>query len=226
VPQRRAAPTHAATGPTQGWSWDITDLRTPVRGELLSVYRILDLRSRKIVGWTVEVTEHSAHAATLCQTACAAATPDPTGLVLHADNGGPMKGATMRATLERLGVLASCSRPGVRTDNPCSEARFRTITYRPDFPREPFVDVASASRWVAAFVAWYNDEHRHRAIRFVTPTERHAGLDVAILAQRARVYAAANAQRPTRWSGATRNGSPIMTVVLHPQHVADGGLTP
>jgi transposase InsO family protein len=229
VPQRRAAPAHAATGPNQVWSWDITYLKSPVRGVFWYLYLLLDLWSREIVGWTVETTESSAHAATLFQAACAAATTDPTGLVLHADNGGPMKGATMLATmlatLERLGVLASFSRPGVSNDNPFSEALFRTITYRPDFPREPFADVASASAWVAAFVAWYNHEHRHSAIRFVTPAERHDGLDVAILAQRARVYAEAKAQQPGRWSGATRDWSPIMTVALNPQHVADGGLT-
>lgn len=225
VPRRRAAPAHAATGPNQVWSWDITYLKSPVRGVFWYLYLLLDIWSRKIVGWTVEPTESSAHAATLCQAACAAATTDPTGLVLHADNGGPMKGATMLATLERLGVLASFSRPGVSNDNPFSEALFRTIKYRPDFPREPFADVASASAWVAAFVAWYNEEHRHSAIRFVTPAQRHAGLDVAILAQRARVYAEAKAQQPARWSGATRDWSPIMTVALNPQHVADGGLT-
>jgi transposase InsO family protein len=225
VPQRRATPTHAATGPNQVWSWDITYLKSPVRGVFWYLYLLLDIWSRKIVGWTVEATESSAHAATLFQAACAAATTDPTGLVLHADNGGPMKGATMLATLERLGVLASFSRPGVSNDNPFSEALFRTIKYRPDFPREPFADAASASRWVAAFVAWYNEEHRHSAIRFVTPAERHAGLDVAILAQRARVYAAARTQQPARWSGATRDWSPIMTVALNPQHAAERGLT-
>jgi putative transposase len=225
VPQRRATPTHAATGPNQVWSWDITYLKSPVRGVFWYLYLLLDIWSRKIVGWTVATTESSAHAATLFQAACAAATTDPTGLVLHADNGGPMKGATMLATLERLGVLASFSRPGVSSDNPCSEALFRTIKYRPDFPQEPFADVASASRWVAAFVAWYNHEHRHSAIRFVTPAERHDGLDVAILAQRARVYAEANAQQPARWSGATRDWSPIMTVALNPQPMTDGGIT-
>jgi transposase InsO family protein len=225
VPQRRAAPTPVATGPNQVWSWDITYLQSPVRGVFWYLYLMLDLWSRKIVGWSVETTESSHQAASLFRATCAAATTDPAGLVLHADNGGPMKGATMLATLERLGVLASFSRPGVSNDNPFSEALFRTLKYRPDFPREPFADVASASRWVAAFVAWYNDEHHHSTIRFVTPAQRHDGRDVAILAQRARVYADAKAQQPARWSGATRDWSPITTVALNPQHATDGGLT-
>jgi hypothetical protein len=156
VPQRRAAPSHDATGPNQVWSWDITYLKSPVRGVFWYLYLILDIWSRKIVGWTVATTEQSAHAATLFRATCAAVTTDPNGIVLHADNGGPMKGATMLATLERLGVIAAFSRPGVSNDNPFSEALFRTAKYRPDFPREPFTDVASAAAWVAAFVQWYN----------------------------------------------------------------------
>ena len=173
--QRRTPPSHAATEPNQVWSWDITYLKTPVSGVFWYLYLIVDIWSRKIVGWRVETTERSAHAATLFDATCAALTRDPAGIVLHADNGGPMKGATMLATLERLGGLASFSRPGVSNDNPYSEALFRTFKYRPDFPREPFADLATASSWVAAFVTWYNDVHRHSAIRFVTPAQRHAG---------------------------------------------------
>ena len=143
-----------------------------------------------------------------------------------------MKGATMLATLERLGVPASFSRPGVCDDHPFSEALFRTARYRPDFPQEPFVDLAHASAWVAAFVQWYNHKHRHSAIRFVTPSHRHTltsaqrhdGRSVAILAQRARVYSDAKAQQPTRWSGATRDWSPISTVAPNPPHTTDGAI--
>lgn len=217
APQRRTPPSHAATGPNQVWSWDITYLKTPVRGTFWYLYLIVDIWSRKIVGWRVETTERSAHAATLFDATCAALTRDPAGIVLHADNGGPMKGATMLATLERLGVLASFSRPGVSNDNPFSEALFRTFKYRPDFPREPFADLATASAWVAAFVTWYNDVHRHSALRFVTPAQRHAGQDLALLAQRDAVYAAAKARQPARWSGPTRDWSPVETVWLNPQ---------
>ncbi len=106
---------------------------------------------------------------------------DPAGILLHADHGG-IEGATMLASLEHLGVLASFSRPGVSNDNSYSEALFRTVTYRPDFPRDAFEDLASAEARLAAFVAWYNDAHQPRAIRIVTPAQRHAGSDLALLA--------------------------------------------
>jgi transposase InsO family protein len=208
VPQLRATPSQAETGPNQVPSWDITYLKSPVRGVFWYRYLILDIWSRRIVGWTVEATESRAHSAALFRATCAASTHDPNGIALHADNGGPMKGATRLATLKRLGVLASFSRLGVSNDDPFSEALFRTAKYRPDFPREPVVDLAHASLSVAAFVQWYNHVHRHSAIRFVTLGQRHDGLDVAILAQRVRVYADAKAQQPARWSGSTRDWHP------------------
>lgn len=223
VPKRRATPSHEATGPNQVWSWDITYLKSPVRGVFWYLYLILDIWSRKIVGWTVETTESSVHAAALFRATCAAATTDPNGLVLHADNGGPMKRATMMAALERLGVIASFSRPAVSNDNPFSAALFRTAKYRPDFPHEPFPDVASAAAWVAAFVQWYNHEHQHSALRFVTPAQRHDRRDDAILAKRAAVYAEAQARHPARWSGATRDWTPVTTVRLNPTSVVAAG---
>ncbi len=219
VPQRRAVPAHVATGPDQLWSWDITYLKTPVRGVFLYLYLILDIWSRKIVGWSVQATERAEHAADLFTATCHAAACDPQGIVLYADNGSPMKGATMLATLERLGVLPSFSRPGVSNDNPFSEALFRTLKYCPAFPSQPFADGASASTWVAAFVQWYNHEHQHSAIRFVTPAQRHARADAAILARRHAVYTAARARQPGRWSGTTRNWSPITTVRRNPERV-------
>lgn len=219
VAHRRAVPAHVATGPDQVWSWDITYLKTPVRGVFLYLYLILDIWSRKIVGWTVQATERAEHAAALFAATCRATACDPQGIVLHADNGGPMKGAAMLATLERLGVLPSFSRPGVSNDNPFSEALFRTLKYCPQYPAQPFVDAAQASAWVAAFVQWYNHDHQHSAIRFVTPAQRHARTDDAILAQRHAVYTAARDRQPARWSGQTRNWSPITTVRLNPERV-------
>jgi len=219
VAQRRVVPAHVATGPDQVRSWDITYLKTPVRGVFLYLYLILDIWSRKIVGWTVQTTERAEHAAALFTAACRAAACDPQRLVLHADNGGPMKGATMLATLERLGVLPSFSRPGVSNDNPYSEALFRTLKYCPQYPAQPFNDAAQASAWVAAFVRWYNHQHQHSAIRFVTPAQRHARADDAILAQRHAVYTAARHRHPARWSGRTRDWSPITTVRLNPEHL-------
>ncbi len=181
APERRPPRTHVATGPNQLWTWDITYLKTPVRGVFASLYLLLDVWSRKIVGWAVHDTESAAQAAALFRMTCRAADLDPRGIVLHADNGGPMKGATMLATLEHLGVLASFSRPGVSNDNAYSESLFRTMKYRPGYPRQPFADLAAARAWVAAFVHWSNTQHLHSAIRFVTPEDRHTGRDLALL---------------------------------------------
>ena len=139
-------------------------------------------------------------------------------LVLHSDNGAAMKGMTMLVKLEQLGVLPSFSRPRVSDDNPFPEALFRTLKYRPCYPDKPFVLVEDARHWVTAFVGWYNDEHQHSGIRFVTPSQRHGGHDIAILAQRAEVYCAARRRHPNRWSRSTRSWTPIATVRLNPEH--------
>ena len=210
--------THVATGPHQLWSWDLTDLETPVRGVFDYLYLRLDVWSRKIVGWAVQDVESAEHAAALFRATCAAQQVDPRGLVLHADNGGPMKGATMVATLERLGVLASYSRPSVSNDNAYSESLFRTLKYRPAYPTQPFADRAAARAWVEAFVRWYNTQHLHSAIRFVTPDDRHARRDTALLLARRAVYLRARRRTPERWSGAVRNWEPINAVRLNPDH--------
>jgi putative transposase len=218
APERRPPRTHVATGPNQLWTWDITYLKTPVRGVFVYLYLMLDVWSRKVVGWAVHDREAAEHAAALFRTVCRTARLDPRGIVLHADNGGPMKGATMLATLERLGVLASFSRPGVSNDNAYSESLFRTMKYRPGYPRQPFADLAAASAWVAAFVRWYNTQHLHSAIQFVTPDDRHAGRDTALLAARRAVYARAQRRHPERWSGAPRRWDPVQAVRLNPEH--------
>ena len=141
---------------------------------------------------------------------------DPDGLVLHSDNGGPMKGATMLATLQNLGVVASFSRPRVSDDNPYSEALFRTLKYRPGFPSQPFASLKTAQGWVDGFVAWYNTEHLHSAIRFITPDDRHFGREAAILAQRQQVYEKARKTTPERWAQNTRNWQPVEAVYLNP----------
>jgi len=128
-----------------------------------------------------------------------------------------MKGATILATLQRLGVATSFSRPRVSDDNPYSESLFRTLKSRPAFPGRGFASLADARTWVAAFVAWYNTEHRHSSIRFVTPEQRHRGQDRELLAQRRQVYQAARERHPERWSGDLRNWSPLEQVVLHPE---------
>ena len=216
APVVRLVMAQIAHGPNQVWSWDITYLPTPVRGVFLYLYLILDVWSRKIVGAHVYDTESAVHAAALFTRTCHRAQLDPHGLVLHADNGGPMKASTMVVTLERLGVLPSFSRPGVSDDNPISEALFRTLKYCPAYPHKPFVDLAAATTWVDTFVSWYNHDHQHSAIRFVTPEDRHTGREHTILAARQRLYQRAKQKHPARRSGATRNWTPVKTVRLNP----------
>ena len=208
---------HAATGPCQVWSWDITYLRGAVRGSFYYLYMIEDIWSRKIVGWQIHEEESMELAASLFRESCAYLKLDPDGLVLHSDNGGPMKGSTMLATLHKLGVVASFSRPHVSDDNPFSEALFRTLKYRPEYPSEAFSSLEHARVWVASFVTWYNTAHRHSAIRFVTPDERHDGRDKDILATRHCVYQLARDKNPERWSAQTRNWKPVETVTLNPK---------
>ncbi len=132
-----------------------------------------------------------------------------------------MKGPTMLATLRRLGVVASFSRPRVSDDNPYSEALFRTLKYRPEYPSGPFASLEAANLWVESFVRWYNGEHLHSAIRFVTPEDRHSGQEKEILQQRQHVYEQARRRNPRRWSGPTRNWHPIETVALNPEKKAE-----
>lgn len=212
----RASTVHQATGPNQVWSWDITYLPTVVRGRFMYLYLVMDVWSRRIVGWQVHERESEHFAAAMVRDICATENVDPRGLVLHSDNGKPMRGSTMIATLQWLGIVPSFSRPHVSDDNPYSEALFRTLKHTPAYPRLPFPNSEAAQRWVADFVAWYNTRHRHSAIRYVTPDQRHYGLEKDILSDRLRVYERARRRRPNRWSRAIRNWSPVGTVVLNP----------
>jgi transposase InsO family protein len=193
-----------------------------VAGTFFYLYLILDIFSRKIVGWEVYERETAEFAAQVLQRAVWAEGCLTTPLVLHADNGSPMKGATMKVTMERLGVVASFSRPRVSNDNPFSEALFRTCKYVPTWPSRGFASAEAARDWVSGFVRWYNTEHRHSAIRFVTPEQRHRSEDRALLACRHQVYELARAARPERWSGRTRNWTPVGAVWLNPERSDNG----
>jgi len=212
-----------ATQPNQVWSWDITYLASSIRGTFYRLYLTMDIFSRKIVGWEVHERESADHASVLIRKTCLAEGISEKGLVLHADNGGPMKGATMLATLQRLGVVPSFSRPSVSDDNPYSESLFRTLKYTPAYPNKPFESLKAARQWVYGFVQWYNHEHRHSAIRYVTPDQRHRGLDGALLKHRESVYERAQQCNPKRWSGHTRNWDPVTSVWLNPpkEHQAE-----
>jgi len=135
--------------------------------------------------------------------------------VLHSDNGSPQKGFTLNAKLQSLGIMPSFSRPHVSNDNPYSEALFRTCKYRPDYPQYGFETIEDARSWMRRFVYWYNEIHRHSAIRFVTPSQRHQGKDLQILQSRRQVYGIAKDLNGNRWSGATRNWDYIDHVWLN-----------
>jgi putative transposase len=216
----RATTVHQAVRSNQVWSWDITYLPTVTRGRFLRLYLVMDVWSRRIVGWEVHDDELAERAALLIHRICAESGVDPNGLVLHSDNGKPMRGHTMIATLQWLGIVPSFSRPHVCNDNPYSEALFRTLKHTPAYPRLPFVSRDAARQWVARFVAWYNTEHRHSAIRYVTPDQRHSGADVAILASRRLLYERARRRTPGRWSSQIRNWRPVAMVVLNPEPAA------
>jgi transposase InsO family protein len=215
----RPPTTHVATGPRQVWCWDMTYLPAQVAGQWFFLYLIIDLYSRKIVGWEVHADDHSDHATRLVQKTAlaegiAALDAKP---VLHGDNGSTLKATTVLAMLHWLGVKPSYSRPRVSDDNAFVESLFRNAKYRPEFPARGFADLEQARTWAASFVHWYNHAHRHSGIRYVTPAQRHAGEDRQILAARHAVYLRAREQNPARWSGATRNWNPIGPVTLNPE---------
>lgn len=205
-----------ADGPNQVWSWDITYLPSAVKGLFFYLYMVMDVWSRKIVGWEVHREESMELSARMISRICEENGVDETRLRLHADNGGPMKGSSMLATLQKLGIVPSFSRPHVSDDNPFSEALFRTLKYRPEYPRKPFESLEAARAWVTGFVRWYDTEHLHSGVRFVTPSDRHAGRDTEILRRRKAVYEAAKRRNPDRWSGETRNWEPVKIVDLNP----------
>lgn len=211
----RPVPTHTADGPCQLWSWDITYLKTTVRGRYFYLYLFLDVYSRKVVGWDVFDCESDEHSAALAKRCCESESVCAGDIVLHSDNGGPMRGSTMLATLQKLGVVPSFSRPGVSDDNPFSEALFRVVKHTPAFPPRAFETLDDARAWVDAFVRWYNHQHRHSALKFVSPSQRHDGLDANVLAARDAVYQRARRARPDRWTGSTRNWSPAGPVTLN-----------
>jgi len=207
----------AADGPNQVYSWDITYLPTQVKGIYVYLYLVLDIYSRKIVGWQVHHQELSVLAADIMVDICLREGVTHGQVTLHSDNGGPMKGATMLATLQELGVVPSFSRPSVSNDNPYSESLFKTLKYRHDYPDCKFEDLHAARQWVGGFVTWYNHQHLHSGIKFVTPQQRHLGLDKEILRKRHAVYQQAKIKHPNRFSKETRNWQHQTQVYLNPE---------
>lgn len=207
-----------ATGSNQVWSWDISYLATRVFGLFYYLYFVIDIFSRKIVGWAVHEQESSEYASLLLRDICQTEHILPDQVTLHSDNGAPMKGATLLATLQALGVSTSFSRPAVSNDNPYSESAFRTAKYCCFYPEKPFASINAAREWVAGFVTWYNHEHYHSGLNFITPEQRHTGKANAILKNRKHVYHRAKQQHPERWSGNIRNWNLPQEVILNPSN--------
>ena len=187
-----------AYGPNEIWSWDITYLKTSIRGQFYYVYLMMDIWSRKIVGFDVHEEESMENSSVLMHKLCKNEGIEKDKLILHSDNGGPMKGATMLATLEKLGVATSFSRPRVSNDNPYSESLFKTLKYCPKYPNQ-FKSLPEAKQWMIKFMDWYNN-NPHSGIKFVSPNERHQGLDINILLNRKEVYLKAKKNNPLRWN--------------------------
>jgi len=213
----RPPATHCADAPNTVWCWDITWLPADVRGRFFFLYLIMDLFSRKIVGWEVHENESAVHSGELVQRTVWKESCIDQPLVLHGDNGSAIKGQTVQVMLGKLGITASFSRPRVSDDNAFVESLFRTCKYVPQFPKTGFASLEAAREWVHAFAEWYNHQHKHRGINYVTPHQRHSGQDIAILAKRHAVYQAARDRCPQRWSGETRNWSPVGAVWLNPE---------
>jgi putative transposase len=202
-----------ATGPNQVLSWDITYLKTMIKGQFFYLYLFEDVWSRLITAWEVHAYESGELAAEIMKKLqteqCLS------GVHLHSDNGSPMKSATMLATLQKLGVAPSFSRPQVSNDNPFTESLFRTLKYNVGYPKS-FETIEEARAWVAKFVYWYNNEHRHSRIKYVTPMQRHTGEDKAILEKRKRTYEEARRKNPNRWTREIRNWDHVDSVRLNP----------
>jgi transposase InsO family protein len=206
-----------AREPDRVYSWDIAYLPSVVRGSYFYCYIFMDIWSRKVVGFSVETEESPDLAATLFARICRERKIAPGRLVLHSDRGGPMRGATMQATVRGLGVLSSFSRPRVSDDNPYSESLFKTLKYTPTHPFRPFEDLNTAQAWVAEFVTWYNGSHLHSQIGFVTPNQRESGEDIKLLERRRQTYDEARKRSPRRWiCGRARAWGRPTVVYLNP----------
>ncbi len=213
---KREPPTHIATSPNEVWTWDITWLNASVKGQYYKLYLILDMFSRLIVGHEVWEEEKAEHAEYLIRKTTLSQGIAGRPLVLHSDNGSPMKAATFQATLEKLGVQSSFSRPRVSNDNPYSESLFKTMKYRPGYPFKGFSSLEESRVWVDKFVKWYNHEHLHSGINFLSPYQRHFGSDKEIMKIRIKTYEEARLKHPERWSGKIRDWSLPEYVTLNP----------
>jgi putative transposase len=212
---------HIAHGPNQIWCWDVTYLPSTVRGQFFYLYAVIDLFSRKLVAWEVHERETGDDAAALIERACWREKYRQQPLILHADNGAAQTAYTLKAKLEALGITPSHSRPGVSDDNAHIEAWFRTCKYQPGYPPDGFATIETARTWVLQFVTWYNHDHRHSALAYVTPEQRHSGAYRAVLERRRDVYRQAREQHPLRWKRHVRPWLAPDHVWLNPPSPSD-----
>ena len=205
-----------ASAPNQVYCWDITYLKACPLGTFYYLYLVTDIFSRRIVAARVYEAESDEYAAALFAEVKQQENLAPGATTLHSDNGSPMKGATLKATLERLGVLMSYSRPSVSDDNPYVESLFGTMKARVGYPKKPFASIEDAQKWVDRFVRWYNEEHRHSGLNWITPMARHTGEEHSLLQRREQTYRKAQRRNPQRWSRDIRNCKPAPAVTLNP----------
>jgi len=187
-----------ATGPNQVWSWDITKLLGPVKWTYFYLYVIMDIFSRYVVGWMLASAESAALAEKLIGETCTKQNIDKGQLTIHADRGSSMKSKPVALLLADLGVTKTHSRPHTSDDNPYSEAQFKTLKYRPDFP-ERFGSIEDSRSFCQAFFPWYNQEHRHTGIGLLTPEALHYGLAKDIQIARGEILRTAYELHPERF---------------------------
>jgi putative transposase len=194
-----------AERPNEVWSWDITHLRGAVKWSGYRLYTVLDIFSRYVVGWMIAEIESSELAKQLIAETARKQGIEPAQLTLHADNGSPMKGKPLSQLLVDLGITRSHSRPHTSDDNPFSEAQFKTMKYRPDYP-DRFGSIEAARQWARTFFAWYNNDHYHSGLNLMTPASVHYGQAIAVQQQRQQVMLRAYQACPERF----RAGLPIV----------------
>ncbi len=207
-----AKPELLATGPNQLWSWDITKLKGPEKWTYFYLYVILDVFSRYVVGWMVASRESATLARKLISETCAKQCIEREQLTLHADRGSSMKSKGVAFLLADLGVTKTHSRPHVSNDNPFSEAQFKTLKYRPDFPKR-FGSLVDSRAFCRPFFDWYNNEHRHSGIAFMTPADVHHGRETHILETRSAALNAAFQAHPKRFKGKRPIAKPLPQAV-------------
>lgn len=205
-----------ATGINQIWSWDITYLKTDIKGQYYYLYLFMDVWSRKIVGWGIFEEESGENSSKLFKNICREL--NVSGVVLHSDNGNAMKSANMLATLFFLGVIPSFSRPRTSNDNAYSESLFKTLKYTAGYPGY-FNTLKASINWMTDFEKWYNYIHRHSMINYVTPNQRHNGDDREILKRRKLTYENARLKNPKRWSRHSKRWTFIEEVYLNKHYV-------